>query len=79
MLLHNPVRVGGGVAGYTHGSKSQGEEKIRQDATNNDQQVDPGLKHKKKRAVNILSLIRHGSPAKSAPLKREYISALGEW
>lgn len=41
MLLHDPVGVGWRVASHTHGSKRQGEENIRQDATNDDQNVDP--------------------------------------
>lgn len=49
MLLHNPVGVGGWVASDTHGSKSQGKEEIRQDATNDDQHVDPSLQDKKHR------------------------------
>lgn len=41
VLLNNPVGVGGWVASDTQGSKSQGEEEVRQDATNDDQHVDP--------------------------------------
>lgn len=41
MLLHNPIGVGWWVTSYTHGSKNQGEEKIGQDAPNDDQHVDP--------------------------------------
>lgn len=52
MLLHDPVRVGGGVAGDTHGSKRQGEEEVRQDAPNDDQHVDPRLQDKRHRGVN---------------------------
>lgn len=46
MRLHNPVGVGRRVASHTHGSKSQGKEKIAQDAPDDDQQVDPSLKGK---------------------------------
>ena len=46
MLLHNPVGAGRRVTSYTHGSKSQGKEKIGQDAPNDDQHVDPSLKDK---------------------------------
>lgn len=49
VLLHNPVGVGGWVASDTQGSKSQGEEEVRQDATNDDQHVDPRLQDKKHR------------------------------
>ena len=49
MLLHNPIGVGWWVASYTHGSKNQGKEKIRQDAPNDDQHVDPSLQDKKSR------------------------------
>lgn len=49
MLLHNPIGVGWWVTSYTHGSKNQGEEKIGQDAPNDDQHVDPSLQDKKRK------------------------------
>lgn len=52
MVLHDPVGVGWWIAGYTHSSKGQAKQEIRQDAASDHQHVDPGLQDKKGREMS---------------------------
>lgn len=63
VLLHDPVGVGWWVASYTHGSENQGKDKIRQDATNNHQHVDPGLQDRKTLSRWGLCICRKSAPS----------------
>lgn len=71
MLLHNPVGVGGWVAGHTQGSESQGKEKIGQDAADDDQHVDPSLQDK--------STGQTDTRTHRAVLQGHRVRAAGEW